>query len=204
MPFGTMPLHDKIRAIRKAKGLKQAAFAKALGVTQSTVSRWENSRNPEEPTNESLAKIADFGGITVDELLEVAPAKERGIASVRLVGALVSGAFVQFFDQMSSVVYVAGFQGASADTVALVINEDTAPEGLEGWLVYFGTPEPVITPNMLNRLCVAWLDDGRVLVRKIVAGQIEGKYTLRSSYLPPIYDAVILRAARVSNMQPGD
>jgi transcriptional regulator with XRE-family HTH domain len=204
MPFGTMPLHDKIRAIRRSKHMKQTQFAKALGVSQGTVSRWENSKNPEEPTNESMAKIAEFGGVTVDELLDLAPARERGITQVRRVGAILAGGAVEFYDESGPNVYVAGFEGAPANTVALIINEETAPEGLEGWLVYFDEMDTDITPQVLNRMCVVWLDDGRVLIRKVVPGQIAGTYTLKSTFLPPIYDAKIRRVARVSYMKPGD
>lgn len=37
---------DEIRAWREARGLSQAGLAKALGVRQATVSRWETGERP--------------------------------------------------------------------------------------------------------------------------------------------------------------
>lgn len=57
----------RIRALRLQKGLKQAEFAKAMGVQQSTASNWETGRY--EPDNDSLQKIASYFEVSVDYLL---------------------------------------------------------------------------------------------------------------------------------------
>ena len=58
---------NRIRALRKAKGVRQVDFAAELGVNQSAVSNWETGRN--EPDNEMLRLIADYFGVTVDYVL---------------------------------------------------------------------------------------------------------------------------------------
>lgn len=55
-------LSKKIRAVRDKAGMNQTRFAEALGVTQSTVSRWEKSTDSQIPEADVLAKFkAVFG-----------------------------------------------------------------------------------------------------------------------------------------------
>ena len=58
---------ERMQALRKQRGLSQAALGEALGVKQNTISQWENgSRQPDAKT---LALLADFFGISIDALL---------------------------------------------------------------------------------------------------------------------------------------
>jgi len=56
---------ERIKKIRG--GLTQAEFGKLLGVRGNTVSRWEAGRLSDY---ESLKRIADFGGVTIEWLLK--------------------------------------------------------------------------------------------------------------------------------------
>lgn len=56
-----------IRNLRKNLGLSQAELAKKLNVHQTAVSQWENGRTM--PDIDSLTKIADIFGVSVDVLL---------------------------------------------------------------------------------------------------------------------------------------
>lgn len=58
---------NRIKELRKQKGVKQADLAKLLGIAQSTMSGWENEIN--EVDNDSLFKLADFFGVSVDYIL---------------------------------------------------------------------------------------------------------------------------------------
>jgi transcriptional regulator with XRE-family HTH domain len=57
---------ERIRARRKALGLKQREIAQALGIEQSEVSRWE--RGVHEPRGKNRARLCDVLGVTVDYL----------------------------------------------------------------------------------------------------------------------------------------
>ena len=58
---------NNIVRLRKAKGLTQVGFANALHVTQSAVSHWESGRSiPDAP---QMVRIAEFFGVTVDDLM---------------------------------------------------------------------------------------------------------------------------------------
>lgn len=58
-------LGEKIRTIRQMRGMKQATFAKALGIVQQNVSKMEHKQRIPEDRLEQAAQIL---GITVEEL----------------------------------------------------------------------------------------------------------------------------------------
>lgn len=55
-----------LRAIRKAKGLTVRECAEAVGVSHQAFTRYEGLKT--EPTWEKAQEIADFLGVTLDEL----------------------------------------------------------------------------------------------------------------------------------------
>lgn len=57
--------------MRKTKNLTQAEVAANLGISAQVFSRYE--RGDHEPDNKMLCKLADFFGVTVDELLGRTP-----------------------------------------------------------------------------------------------------------------------------------
>lgn len=62
----SIKLGDKIKELRKRDGRKQEDLANALGVTNQAVSRWES--NGCYPDMEMIPSIANYFGITIDEL----------------------------------------------------------------------------------------------------------------------------------------
>lgn len=56
-----------IKELRTERGLSQAALAKAIGVSQKAVDYWERGMN--EPKASYILALADFFGVTCDELL---------------------------------------------------------------------------------------------------------------------------------------
>ena len=62
-----MELNEKLLQLRKQKGLTQEALADALFVSRTAISKWESGRG--YPNIDSLKAIAQYFGITVDQLL---------------------------------------------------------------------------------------------------------------------------------------
>lgn len=62
------PMGQRIRAIRKAKGLSMEDFGKLFDppASKGVVSNWENNYN--KPNNERVKKISEIGNISVEEL----------------------------------------------------------------------------------------------------------------------------------------
>lgn len=64
-------LGERIKALRKAKGMTQNEFADTFYVSFQAVSNWERGIAPPELDN--LIRIANFFGILIDDLLRPAP-----------------------------------------------------------------------------------------------------------------------------------
>ena len=58
---------QNIRRLRKAKGLTQPQLAAEVGLTQKRISDYELSKST--PAIDALPRLANFFGITVDELV---------------------------------------------------------------------------------------------------------------------------------------
>ncbi|WP_020620227.1 helix-turn-helix domain-containing protein [Paenibacillus daejeonensis] len=58
---------ERIRELRKARNMTQKQLAAILNSAKSTISQYENNIN--EPDLETVMKIADCFGVTVDSLL---------------------------------------------------------------------------------------------------------------------------------------
>ena len=62
-----MEFHEKLRELRKSKGLTQEELAEALYVSRTAISKWESGRG--YPNIDSLKAIATYFSVSVDELL---------------------------------------------------------------------------------------------------------------------------------------
>ena len=62
-----MELGEKLRELRKSRGLTQEELAEALYVSRTAVSKWESGRGC--PSIDSLKEISAYFSVTVDELL---------------------------------------------------------------------------------------------------------------------------------------
>lgn len=62
-----MEFNEKLKALRKQKGLTQEELAEILFVSRTAVSKWESGRGV--PNIESLKSISKYFSISIDELL---------------------------------------------------------------------------------------------------------------------------------------
>lgn len=60
-------MYAKYVELRDKKGVRDADVSKATGIVQSTLTDWKNGKS--SPKTEKLIKIADFFGVTLDELV---------------------------------------------------------------------------------------------------------------------------------------
>ena len=61
--------NERLRNLRKSRGISRVELAKCLGVTKQSVSNWENDNI--QPSIEMLVKIAMFFNVTSDYLLSI-------------------------------------------------------------------------------------------------------------------------------------
>ncbi|MCR4722458.1 MAG: helix-turn-helix domain-containing protein [Eubacteriales bacterium] len=62
-----MEIGDKIKALRKEKGMTQDAIAEALDISRQAVAKWES--NQSAPTTANIMKLADLFQVPYEELL---------------------------------------------------------------------------------------------------------------------------------------
>jgi len=64
-----MKFSEILRELREEKGLSQKQLSNIVGISQSSVAKWELSKV--EPSAGALITLANFFGITVGQLLGV-------------------------------------------------------------------------------------------------------------------------------------
>ena len=69
-----MKINETLKKLRQSKGLTQQEFASKLDINLSSYQKYERANNTITPSLESLVKIADFYGVSVDYLLGREPA----------------------------------------------------------------------------------------------------------------------------------
>lgn len=75
-----LTLGQKIKELRKRDGRKQEDLANALGVTNQAVSRWE--KDGSYPDIEMIPAIANYFGVTIDELFGYENDREKKITEI--------------------------------------------------------------------------------------------------------------------------
>lgn len=72
----------------------------------------------------------------------------------------------------------------------------------DGSLVYYDERRDGVTDDMIGRLCVVWIDDGRVLIKRVFHGSQPGLYDLASTAYQTIRDACVTHSALVEWIKP--
>jgi transcriptional regulator with XRE-family HTH domain len=192
----------RIAAARRQAGWSQHRLAAAVGAAQTTVSSWERGRT--EPGREDVRRIAEALDQLVARLeLDSADRGSSVLAAAPLVGFVAAGSRAHFFaDGQGPFDEVAAPDGSTEQTVAVEIRGDSLGSFFNEWLVYYDDVRAPVTPDLIGRLCVVGLVDGRVLIKKIKVSQSPGLYHLLSQTEEPLLDGEVVWAARVRSMTP--
>lgn len=62
---------EKLKDLRVGKGMTLKQAAEKAGLSASTISNYEDTENPRTPTAESLCKLLEVYGVTVDEFFGI-------------------------------------------------------------------------------------------------------------------------------------
>lgn len=90
----TIKIGKYLAQLRHNQGLTQEALGEKLGVTNKTVSRWENGNYL--PTVDALQQLSDLYGVTINEILsgqKLEEAEYKAAAEENLKETLESSAF---------------------------------------------------------------------------------------------------------------
>jgi hypothetical protein len=190
--------------------LKEARIKAGFTSARSAAERfaWKGSTYAahENGQNNFDAEVA----ITYGKAFKVSPAwLLTGIGEaprnrlVPLVGFVSAGAEANLFGEgQGPFDEVEPPDGSTDKTVAVEIRGESLGPLFNGWRVFYDDIHEPPRPELLNELCVLGLDDGRILVKKLTKGQLEGRFTLLSNTEPPIYDAGVQWAAPVRGILP--
>lgn len=188
-----------VRELLERSGGNQTALAKRLGTTQPTISRWLSDNQEPEKANHAriLQEAQELGIVTAVENV-----RQR---TVPVVGYVQAGGEAILYADGQGPFDEAGMppKGASEYTVAVVVRGNSMA-GLadDGWLLYYDTRREPPTDELMGKLCVVGLADGRVVVKKLLRGSRDGMYHLISVHGDPMIDQAVKWAARVSWIEP--
>lgn len=62
-------IYTKVAQLCKQRGISISKLEKEVGIGNGTIGRWEKS----SPTVESIKKVADYFGVSVDSLISATP-----------------------------------------------------------------------------------------------------------------------------------
>lgn len=195
-------LPERIKHLRIAKGMTQAEFADLLETSQGTVARWEKGSAPKR---DALLALANVAGTSVEHLIG---SQERSseLPDIQVVGYVGAGAAVYAYDDMP---YGEGMGAVERPSfvrgraVAVEVKGDSLwPTAEDGWKLIYTGEQTIIEDDVLNRLCVVRLVDGRTLVKRVLRGSKPQCYHLMSTNAPMIDDVEIEWAAPVKAIIP--
>ena len=196
-------LADKIRAIRQAQGMTQVEFAERLGTTQSTVTRWEKGSVPQ---GDMLQAIATLANTTVERLMGTDDLAAVPGGMIPVVGFVGAGSAVFPYDDFpkgDGLDHVERPPFVKGQVVAVEVRGDSLlPVAEDGWRLVYAGEQSLDESQILNKLCVVKLTDGRALVKRLMRGSKPGHFHLISTNARVIEDAQVDWAAPVKAIIP--
>lgn len=187
---------NRIREWRDRRALTLEQLADLAHISPSYLQRMETGGRNVSLKN--LARLALALNVSQNDLVIGSGSKR-----VPIVGYVGAGAETLLFSEgQGPFGYVEAPDGSTEKTVAVEIRGTSLGELFDQWLVFYDDVHDPPTPSLIGQLCIVGLPDGRVLVKKLQRGQLEGRFNLLSNTEPPIYDVKIVWAAKVKAMTP--
>lgn len=178
-----MSINEKLISLLAMPGWTQTKVAERLGVSQSTVNRWTKGTAPEGDHRDSLSDLYNevYGFSEKFDLMPV-----RGVIEEAQTIRWVDRAD-QWWTPKPPTVY-------KKLTAIRVASDTLLPEFAAQAVIYFG--DPTQPADGVGSVVVAELPDGRFMIRKILRGSSEGKWTLTSPRASDLTDI------QVENVHP--
>ncbi|MDE2099583.1 MAG: LexA family transcriptional regulator [Patescibacteria group bacterium] len=191
-----MQLTAILQQLIRETGWNQTQLGKELKVEQSTISRWLDGAEPKLHQRDRILGLAKKLGIVKNDYL--------GEATVPIVGYVGAGGQI-LYNEGQGPFGEAKMppKNATENTVAVVVRGDSMAGQLEdGWTVYYDRRQSPPLESLVGKLCVVGLQDGRVLIKKLLPGHATGCYHLYSFNAAPMLDQTVEWAAMVSWIAP--
>lgn len=195
---------ERLQFLRKRAGFGTATdAARAYGWPVSTYLGHENGdRNP---GRDSAKRYAAAFRSSWEWILEgESKTEEREWPTVPIVGDVGAGGKVVFAGEAQGHHDRAPRPpGASAETVAARVRGDSMPGVAEDqWLIYYDVRVAGVPDDYVGELCVVWLPDDRVYIKKVYRGRDPGTFDLISTGFEPMRDEEVEWSAKVTWIKP--
>lgn len=198
--FALMNLNDRLRWARERAGFATVTAAAArLGVNRFSYAQHENGTRGFK--REAAELYARRFGVSLSWLL-TGRGEPKGNAQCAIVGFVGAGATViapPASESSEAIDQTDAPPGLTTDAAAVVVRGDSMwPTCEDGDLLFYDerTTDPM---RLINKLCICWAADGRVLIKRLRRGSALGLFTLDSANvnMPPIQDIRLDFAAPV-------
>lgn len=184
------------------RGLSASAASKAAGKPEAirNLQRAVKDGKRQGITTATIAALAPVLGTTASWLMEGGEESPRQVPIVGYVGA---GAEAHLFGNgQGPFGEIEAPEGSTDKTVAVEIRGESLGSFFDRWIVFYNDVRDPPGRDMIGKLCVVGLDDGRILIKKLAKGSNAKNFTLLSQFESPIFDVRVEWAARVTNMVP--
>jgi transcriptional regulator with XRE-family HTH domain len=183
-------------------GKTNTELAKVLNVEQPRISEMRAGRR--NPKAHELRAIAEYIGEPLPpEFVPDAFKIKPEFRKVRIVGYVGAGAEMHFYSDGDNPDEDAEAPpGATDSTVAVEIRGTSLGAMFDRALVFYDEKRDPPTSDMLRKLCVVQLSDGRVLVKQLLNGSIVGHFHLLSQTEGMIENITVEWAAVVKAIIP--
>ena len=187
------PMANNLRALRESRDWSQEQAATALGTTRNQYAKLEGGSR--RLSDVWIARAAAAYGIDAGEVVT----DRKSVVPV--VGYVGAGSEAQFGTGQGPIDEVAAPEGSTPQTVAVEVRGESLGTFFDGWLVFYDDVRSPITDDLVGRLCVVGLEDGRILV-KMVHMNRSGRFDLHGQFGEPVLDVAIAWAAPVKSFSP--
>lgn len=137
-------INKRIKQLRKERGMTQTELGNELGVIKQTISSWETGVS--NPSNETLAIMAKFFGVSVDYLLGTENSSNQLSSDMRINNSFSKQNYCFFFDDLLKDIFISRLKKSltkkelSTDEFSKIISFDT--EKCDAYLI--GKYEPLL------------------------------------------------------------
>lgn len=184
---------NNLRALREGRCWSQEQAAEAFGTTRNQYAKLEGGSR--RLSDVWIARAAAAYGVDAGEVVT-----DRR-AMVPVVGYVGAGSEAHFGTAQGPMDEAPAPDGATPQTVAVEVRGESLGAFFDGWLVFYDDVRSPITEDLIGRLCVVGLEDGRILV-KMVQKNRSGGFDLFGQFGDPVLDAAIAWAAPVKSFAP--
>lgn len=185
---------NALKSLREVRGWTHEEAAQAMGVSRGGYIKLE--RGERRLTTETIKRAASAFGVSQSTIISAED------VTVPVVGYVGAGSAAHFFPEQQHLGEVPAPEGSTEQTVAVEIRGDSLGPLFDRWLVFYDDVRRPVTNDLIGKLCVVGLEDGRILIKKLQRSKTRGLFHLISQTEDPILDVPIEWAARVKNMVP--